>query len=44
MMGKVMKIQQVLTVDMIADILTKLLGKVKLAATYKQLHLKNVRV
>jgi hypothetical protein len=44
MVGKVMKIQQVLTVDMIADVLTKSLGKIKLASAYKQLHLKNVHV
>jgi hypothetical protein len=42
--GKVMKIEQVCTIDMIANILTKSLGKIKLAAAYKQLHLTNVRV
>jgi hypothetical protein len=42
--GKVMKIEQVLTVDMIADILTKSLGKIKLADACKKLHLINVRV
>jgi hypothetical protein len=39
-----MKIEQVCTIDMIANILTKSLGKIKLAAAYKQLHLTNVRV
>jgi hypothetical protein len=37
-MGKVMKIEQVSTVDMIADVLTKPLGKIKLASAFKQLH------
>jgi hypothetical protein len=44
MMNKVMKIEQVSTVDMIADVLTKPLGKIKLVGAYKQLHLINVRV
>ncbi|PLW19320.1 hypothetical protein PCASD_15218 [Puccinia coronata f. sp. avenae] len=39
--GRVMKIQQVSTVGMIADILTKPLGKIKLADACKQLHLTN---
>jgi hypothetical protein len=42
--GKVMKIEQVSTVDMIADVLTKSLGKIKLSKSCKQLHLVNVRV
>jgi hypothetical protein len=42
--GKVMKIEQVSTIDMIADVLTKPFGKIKLAEAYKQLHLVNVRV
>jgi hypothetical protein len=42
--GKVMKVKQVLTVDMIADILTKSLGKIKLTNACKQLHLINVHV
>jgi hypothetical protein len=41
---KVMKICQVLTVNMIADILTKPLGKIKLLESFKQLHLFNVCV
>jgi hypothetical protein len=42
---KVMEIEQVSTLDMIADILlNKPLGKIKLAAAFKQLHLINVRV
>jgi hypothetical protein len=42
--GKVMKIEQVAMADMIADVLTKSLGKTKLANACKQLHLVNVRV
>jgi hypothetical protein len=42
---KVTKFKQVLTVDMIADVFTKPLGKIKLAITYKQLiHSTNVHV
>jgi hypothetical protein len=44
MTTEVIKIKKVLTVDMIADVLTKPLGKVKLGGAYKQLHLINVRV
>jgi hypothetical protein len=44
MIGKVMKIKQVSTVDMIADVLTKSLGKIKLADACKHLHLVDVRV
>jgi hypothetical protein len=42
--NKVMKIKQVSMVNMIADILTKPLGKIKLVKSFKQLHLINVRV
>ena len=41
---KVMKIWQVWTVDMIAVVLTKPLGKLNLLKSFKQLHLINVRV
>jgi hypothetical protein len=44
MIGKVMKIEQVATADVIANVLTKSLGKIKLANACKQLHLVNVRV
>jgi hypothetical protein len=44
MINKVMLIIQVSTTEMIADILTKPLGKIKLAGAYKQLHLVNARV
>jgi hypothetical protein len=44
MINKVIKIIQVLRTEMIADMLTKPLGKIKLAEAYKQLHLINVRV
>jgi hypothetical protein len=44
MIGKVMKIKQVLNVDMIADVLTKSLGKIKLADACKHLHLVDERV
>jgi hypothetical protein len=44
MIGKVMKIKQVATDDMVADVLTKSLGKIKLADACKHLHLINVRV
>jgi hypothetical protein len=41
---KVMLIKQVSTIDMLADILTKPLGKIKIVVAFKQLHLINVRV
>jgi hypothetical protein len=44
MITKVLNIKQASTVDMIADILTKPFGKIKLAVAFKQLHLTNVRV
>ena len=44
MKSKVVKIEQVSTVNMIANVLTKPLGKIKLAGAYKQVHLVNVRV
>ena len=39
-----MNIEKVLTVNIIANILTKPLGKFKLDGAYKQLHLINLRV
>jgi hypothetical protein len=41
---KVMEIEQVSTVDMISNILTKPLGKIKFTVAFKHLHLLNVRV
>ena len=44
MNNKVVKIKQVSTVDMIANVLTKPWDRIKLGAACNQLHLINVRV